>query len=152
MGLARLTTLISDVFDRGVSHPGLSTSGRQALAVLDGAGRPLSPTEIAERLLLTTASITSLLNTLERRGWILREADARDRRRQLISLTDEGQRLVDDMLPQIVALQAALMQDVAESDRQDLLRILDTIRATAVRLDAREVAASAPPRGRRKRS
>ncbi len=152
MGLARLTTLISDVFDRGVHRPGLSTTGRQALAVLDGAGRPLSPTEIAERLLLTTASITSLLNTLERRGWVLREADARDRRKQLISLTEDGQRLVDDILPRIVALQAAIMQDVPEDDRQDLQRILDTIRTTASSLDAEEVAASAPPRGKRKRS
>ncbi len=151
MGLARLTTLISDVFDRGVHRPGLSSTGRQALAVLDGAGEPLSPTEIAGRLLLTTASITSLLNTLERRGWVLRQADARDRRKQLISLTEEGQRLVDDILPQIVALQAAIMQEVSENDRQNLLRILDTIRTTASHLDPEAVAVAAPPRGKRKR-
>jgi DNA-binding MarR family transcriptional regulator len=152
MTLARLTSLVSEVFDRGVRHPGLSATGRQALAVLDGAGEPLSPTEIAERLLLTTASITSLLYTLERRGWIRRQSDPRDRRKQLISLTGEGQRLVDDMLPRIVALQAAIMEHVSENDRRHLLRTLDIIRATAGQLDAEDVAAAAPPRGKRKRT
>ena len=41
----------------------LSQSALQALAIVDGAGEPLEPTVIAERRLVTTGSMTSLLAT-----------------------------------------------------------------------------------------
>ena len=50
----------------------LSPSARQVLAVVEGAGQPLEPSVIAERVLITTASMTSVLDTLERRGLIQR--------------------------------------------------------------------------------
>ena len=149
--MGRLTTLVTEVFNRGLRRHGVSATGRQALAALDGAGQPLSPTAIAERLLLTTASITSLLDTLEGRGWVIRQDDPSDRRKQLVSLTVTGQQLVDEMLPEIVALQAAIMEDVAENDRQQLLRTLDRIHATITRLDPEAIAAAAPRRGKRPR-
>ena len=43
----------------------LSASAFQALAILDGAGEALAPHVIAERLLVSSASMTSLLDTLE---------------------------------------------------------------------------------------
>ena len=48
----------------------LSPSGRQILAVVEGAGEPLEPSVIAERLLITTGSVTSLLDNLEKRDLI----------------------------------------------------------------------------------
>ena len=57
---------------KALRHHGLSMAGREAIAVIEGAGKPISPTTIAERLLVTTASVTSLLDTLERRGLVVR--------------------------------------------------------------------------------
>ena len=48
----------------------LSPSARQVLAVVEGAGQPLEPSVIAERVLITTGSMTSILDTLEKRGLI----------------------------------------------------------------------------------
>ena len=57
--------------ERRIEHTlGVSQSVTQALAVVDGAGRTLTPTEISERTLL--ASATAVLDTLERQGWIRR--------------------------------------------------------------------------------
>jgi len=106
----------------------LSAAARQALAVLDGAGEPLSPTEIARRLIVTTASVTSLLDTLERRGLIERRPDPDDRRRLLIAVTPAAQRLVRRYVPQIVAVQEAVMKDIPEHDRQQLIAVLARIR------------------------
>ena len=44
----------------------LSPSARGVLAVVEGAGQPLEPSVIAERLVVTTGSMTSLLDNLER--------------------------------------------------------------------------------------
>jgi DNA-binding MarR family transcriptional regulator len=106
----------------------LSAAARQALAVLEGAGEPLSPTEIARRLIISTASVTSLLDTLERRELVERRPDPNDRRGLLIAITPAAQRLVQQYVPQVVALQAAVMQDIDEHDRQQVIAVLRRIR------------------------
>ena len=124
----------------------LSPAGRQALAILDGAGAPLSPTVIAERLLVTTASVTSLLDTLERRSLVTRSPDPDDRRKVLVALTSDGRRAVDEFLPQMVALQTAMVAGLSEAHRQQLLQSLAAIRSAVVALDLADIVAAAPPR------
>ena len=64
----------------------LSPSARQILAVVEGAGEPLEPSIIAERLLITTGSVTSLLDNLEKRGLIRRLPHPDDRRKLLVEI------------------------------------------------------------------
>jgi DNA-binding MarR family transcriptional regulator len=105
----------------------LSAGARQALAVLEGAGEPLRPTEIARRLIISTASVTSLLDTLERRGLVERRPDPNDRRGLLIAITPAAQHLVQQYVPQVVALQTAVMNDIDEPDRQQVIAVLRRI-------------------------
>ena len=135
-----------------LSDYGLSPTARQALAALDGHGTPLTPGEVADRLLLTPASISSLLDTLERRGLVSRTRDPDDRRRVLVQITPEGRELVARFVPEAVALQTAVMSRVTEADRARLVRILATIRETAAELDGAAIVSSVrPPRRRRAR-
>ena len=129
----------------------LSAAGRETLAVLEGAGGPLSPGVIAERLIVTAATMTSVLDTLERRGLVARTVDKADRRRQLVSITPAGREAVDAFLPQIVALQTELMRGFSEDERAQLTAYLDRIRAALTELEERadDVVASAQPRRRK---
>ncbi|MGH3942741.1 MAG: MarR family winged helix-turn-helix transcriptional regulator [Pseudonocardiaceae bacterium] len=52
----------------------------------------LTPTAIADRLSMTTASVTGLLDRLADSGYLVRKPNPRDRRSILITLTDDGQR------------------------------------------------------------
>jgi DNA-binding MarR family transcriptional regulator len=156
MALVQTSDASIAMVNRALRRHGLSAAGRQALAVLEGAGQPLSPPTISERLIVSTASVTSLLDTLERRGLVIRLPDPDDRRRLLVSLTDEGQRVVDEFLPEVVALQTAVMEPISEPDRQRLLRSLAAIRA-AIRaaiaaVDVEAVVSAAPRRVRPQRS
>jgi DNA-binding MarR family transcriptional regulator len=135
--------------DKALRHHRLSQAGRQALAVLEGAGQPLSPTTLAERLIVTTASVTSLLDTLERRGLVQRRPDPTDRRRLLVALTDDGRALVEQFLPEVVALQTAVMAELSETQRQQLLRLLSKVRDGMATTDPEAVVRDAPRRGRR---
>src|SRR3984957_18178680 len=108
---------------------GLSASAFQTLAIIDGAGGPLAGHVIAERLLVSSASMTSLVDTLERRGLVERRPHPTDRRKVLIQLTPDGQRVVDQQLPAIHAVIAQAISTLAESDREHLLTSLTTIRA-----------------------
>lgn len=134
--------------NRATSAFDVSGAGRQALAIIEGAGGQLSPTLIAQRLFVTTASMTSLIDTLERRGFVRRLPDPDDRRKILVALTDAGQEAVDGFLPVIIALQTAALARLSEVERGQLLHCLAVIRETVEELDADAVAAAALPRVR----
>jgi DNA-binding MarR family transcriptional regulator len=128
VGIVRAGEAFVALTNQALNGYQLSPAARQALAVLDGAGQPLSPTEIARRLIVTTASITSLLDTLQRRGLVERQPDPADRRRLLITITPAAQDLVRRFVPEVVALQASVMKDIAEEDRRQFAAVLTRIR------------------------
>lgn len=147
MALVRTSERLLASFDQALRHHRLSRAGREALAVLEGAGQALSPTSIAERLIVTTASVTSLLDTLERRGLVERHPDPTDRRRLLIEITPDGKAIVDQFLPEVVALQTAALATLTEVQRRQLVELLATLGANLTTLDAAEVIRAAAPRG-----
>ena len=62
-------------------------------------GGSMSPTELSKRIFRTRHSITSLVDTLERQGLVRREANLKDRRSINVTLTPEGKRLFERMVP-----------------------------------------------------
>ncbi len=50
------------------AHFDMPMDAGAVLAVLDGAGRPLTPSQISERVLVASATMTTTLDLLERRG------------------------------------------------------------------------------------
>ena len=59
----------------------------------------LSQIEVANRMKIERASLTIMLNTVEKAGLIKRKVDAQDRRKQLISLTRKGRALQSVLVP-----------------------------------------------------
>jgi DNA-binding MarR family transcriptional regulator len=128
VNLVHTSALLLDEINRHRSAVApLSPSASQVLAVLDGAGEPLSSTEIADRLLVTTASMTSLLDTLERRALVLRVAHPSDRRKILVDITDEGRRIVDEMLPVVHAASSRALGRLSDREQETLTRILGKV-------------------------
>jgi DNA-binding MarR family transcriptional regulator len=54
-----------------------------------------TPSELAERLALSTGAMADRLDRLEEAGLIVRERDPHDRRSVLVHMTDEGRRVFD---------------------------------------------------------
>ncbi len=106
----------------GIKHPVLT-----ALAVLDGAGEPLTPSEIADRVLVASATMTATLDVLERRGWVRRLPNPADRRSVLVEITAEGRAITDLALPGIRVVEKAMMQDLTADERAQLVNLLDKV-------------------------
>jgi len=106
-----------------------------ALAVIDGAGRALTPSEIGQRVLLPSASITSTLDILEQRGWVLRVPNPDDRRSLLIEITPEGRRIADQLLPGIRELERATMSALTKKERTQMLALLAKVLARSAELE-----------------
>lgn len=128
---------------------GLSASAFQTLAILEGAGEPLPAHVIAGQLLVSSASMTSLLDTLERRGLVERHRHPDDRRKILVHLTDEAHGVVDEMLPIIHAVITAAVADLTEPERERLIRSLTTIWASLGEIAGQPIPTPKPRRRRR---
>jgi DNA-binding MarR family transcriptional regulator len=66
----------------------LSPHQRRLLSMIESRPRTLS--EIADIQGVTRATATTLVTTLEARGWVARNHDVQDRRRVLVTVTDSG--------------------------------------------------------------
>jgi DNA-binding MarR family transcriptional regulator len=124
----------------------LSPTAWEILAVIDGAGEPLAPGVIAERLLVTSGTMTALLDTLQRRRLIQRIPHPADRRKLLIDITPEARRLVDAMLPRVHGGFRDIFAPFDEGERAALIDLLGRLQT-----HLRELAAAAPSAGPERR-
>lgn len=111
----------------------LSPTAKLALAVIEGAGSPLEPSAIAERLLITSGSMTSMLDTLEKRGFVRRLPHPDDRRKLLIEITDAGVAVVDELLPSIHQRERVVIDGaLSAAEQSELLRLLARVQQAAL--------------------
>jgi DNA-binding MarR family transcriptional regulator len=114
---------------------------------LSGASLPQTPAELADKAGVARATITGLVDTLERDGLVTRRHDSGDRRMMLIHLTPKGQAALEAMLPGHFKQMAAQMAALSEQERKTLVRLLNKVAAkeTPLAHDTRShVAAGAP--------
>jgi len=110
---------------------GLSHAAGNALAVIEGAGGPVTPGDISAAMHITSGSITSLLDTLERRGLVRRFAHGEDRRKVLVDITPDAQQLLDDALPSMQLLARRLLRDMTDDEQGLLLELIERASASA---------------------
>jgi len=92
-----------------------------------GTSDPRTPAQLAEAAGVTRATMTGLIDTLEKDGLVRREPDPRDRRMMSVLLTPEGQELVNRILPSHFAIMARVMEALSESERRSLVGLLARI-------------------------
>ena len=109
------------------------------LAVLDGLGGRATAAEVGKHMPITSAAITSLVDTNERKGFVGRHPDPDDRRKVQIVLTDEGRFLIDRLLPGIHQLELQIVDVLSTSEQKTLLELLGRIQGAALQ------AAEQPP-------
>jgi DNA-binding MarR family transcriptional regulator len=112
---------------------GLSHAALNALAVIEGNGSPMAAGEVGAHMHITSGTMTSVLDTLERNGYIERLTDPDDRRRVLVDVTPEAQAVLDRLLPEAVQTTTAVMR---EFDDKELHAFLDTLARIRVAIAA----------------
>jgi len=77
---------------------------------------------------ITSGTMTSVLDTLERNGYIERLTDPDDRRRVLVDVTPEAQAVLNRLLPEVVQTTTVVMAGIDEKELYDFLGTLARIR------------------------
>lgn len=91
---------------------------------LENQRQARTPAELADLAGVTRATMTGLIDTLERDGLVRREHDPEDRRMMRVHLTDRGEGALRSLLPKHFRVMARLMAPLSESERKTLVTLL----------------------------
>lgn len=107
---------------------GISQGRFTIIMLLLKSGDPgLSPSELAEKAGVSRATITGLVDGLERDGFIERHQAPTDRRGIVINLTGKGKSFLDHMLPTHFARIAKVMEPLNDGERAQLKGLLQKV-------------------------
>lgn len=110
----------------------LSPTQYNALRILRGAGESGLPCSvIGERMINHDPDITRLMNRLERRGWVQRRRDSRDRRVITTHITKAGLELLERLQQTTKVFLSKGLGRMGESKLRSLIRFLDSARELA---------------------
>jgi DNA-binding MarR family transcriptional regulator len=123
--MLRLLRIFERDRERVLESVGLEAWSFDTLAVIrrDEAG-VVTAGELAAAVVVTLGTMTTRLKSLERRGWVVRQPAAHDRRVVEVSLTDDGERRFDAVFADVLECQRAIVEPLAEADADELMRLL----------------------------
>jgi DNA-binding MarR family transcriptional regulator len=127
MQIVRAANLISQDIDRSIHRPlGWSVAGYRIMAAIYAEG-PLEPTRLARVSGVSSPSVSSVLETLEKASLITRERDSPDRRTLTVHLTEAGVNAVRIASARQFRREQAWLSNLSDWDLATLSRIMRKI-------------------------
>lgn len=113
---------------------GLSLVGAHAIALLEVHG-PMPMSRLADDLGVALPNATGIIGRLAERGIVEREHADADRRVVLVSLNDNGRRLVGEMEDARRGRIRRLVEELTPAQQERLLHAVRDLRAAAAKVD-----------------
>jgi MarR family 2-MHQ and catechol resistance regulon transcriptional repressor len=131
---------LSLLAEGSIRKVGLCLTDFAALEALLHKG-PLTISEIQDRVLLASGSMTAAVDRLEKLGLVVRKASPSDRRARVLELTPQGKRLAASCFEQHAKDLEALMSALSEKEKEQTYRTLKKLGLLAAeRLNEQEAA------------
>jgi len=109
--------------EQSIVQAGLCLTDFAALEALLHKG-PLTISEIQEKVLLASGSMTAAVDRLEKLGLVVRKSSPSDRRARVVKLTPKGKRLAASRFEQHAKDLEALMSALSENEKEQIYRSL----------------------------
>jgi DNA-binding MarR family transcriptional regulator len=97
---------------------------------------PTTPAELADMVSCTRATMTGLIDTLEKDGMVTRQQDPNDRRMMRVRITTSGRAFIDRLFPQHLRRVSTILGCLTESEQRLLVGFLQKIADHAATIDA----------------
>jgi MarR family 2-MHQ and catechol resistance regulon transcriptional repressor len=124
--LMRAANSVASVVNTTLGQVDLTPSQFGVLEALYHLG-PMCQKALAEKLLVTGGNITMVIDNLEKRDLVRRQRDPDDRRYVTITLTREGKKLIDSILPNHVRGIVTAMSALPADEQKELGRLCRTL-------------------------
>lgn len=135
LNIVRTSNLLSQKGGLLFRRFGLTEAQFNVLFVLRHKERMLTQSDLGKRLLVTRASVTSVLDKLEKKGLIRRSVVRGNRRIYHVDLTAEGLELINEVEPLYRKSIQLVLKDFDEEACRELIVNIEKIRARCHLLD-----------------
>jgi DNA-binding MarR family transcriptional regulator len=98
------------------------------LLLMKCSGQGATPASLADKTGVTRATISGLLDGLEKDGMIERRPDPEDRRLIRVNLTPAGNSFLDKILPGYTRWLSSIVEPLSSEERRHLVSLLEKIR------------------------
>ncbi|MEH6524778.1 MAG: MarR family transcriptional regulator [Sneathiella sp.] len=105
---------------------GLSRSEWRAFALL-GQKSTMTATEIAHFSTMDKTKVSRALYALEKRSWLIRRQDDKDRRLEHIALTTFGQQAYEKLVPKMLKIETDMIAKLGDANFAALKQGLDAL-------------------------
>ena len=127
----RAATAVRRRAERAVlSEFGLSWGGFTTLWVLWVWGE-MQTADLADECDLSKGTLTGVVKTLERRGFVERRQVESDRRRVTVSLTGAGLDTIERLFPRFNLYEGEMMSELSKAEKRELAELLRRVIVTA---------------------
>jgi MarR family transcriptional regulator, 2-MHQ and catechol-resistance regulon repressor len=110
------------VVECSIGGTGLVLSDFTVLEALLHKG-PLTISEIQDKILLASGSMTAAVDRVEHKGLVVRKATTKDRRARVLDLTETGRDLIRPAFAQHAADIAEIMSVLSSGEKKQLYRL-----------------------------
>ena len=87
----------------------------------------MDSTSLAERSALLTPSLTRIINSMQSKGLVVQRRDKIDKRRQIITITASGQKIIDDNLVEATVTMQKVKNSLGADNYEKLLDLLSLL-------------------------
>lgn len=124
--LVRLFRDIMDIEERAIITPEFSDITNNDMHVIEaiGTGAPKNMTSIARELSVTVGTLTIAMNSLVKKGYVIRERGKEDRRVVYISLSEKGRKAHEHHARFHQEMIEAVKKDLSEEEMRQLIQAL----------------------------
>lgn len=126
MNTIRTADMLFDRIGRLLRPLNVSAAGGLVLGILRDRGT-MSPSELGERLIVTRATVTGVVDSLEHRGFVRRSANPADRRSLLIEITPPGLDVAQELRTLIHRHEKAWMGIFSDPELRSYIEVLHRI-------------------------
>ena len=132
LSLMRIGSDLLELLDGRLLEHNLLHGRWITLILLMRNGWESQPSMLAEQQGVSRATMTGLLDVLEREGFVVRTASEKDSRQKLVKITARGRRLLDRTLPSHYDWGGGMLTHFTSAEKKELARLLEKFRENLV--------------------
>lgn len=91
------------------------------------AGQPMSQRQLAELLLIDASDMVRIVDSLEDHGWVKRDRDPKDRRRQIVTATKKGSKALSSLSSDVAQAEDRALEASSQKQLKSIKKLAQAI-------------------------
>jgi DNA-binding MarR family transcriptional regulator len=118
---------INDIYHVWARKHGIQDTVLFVLYVINETSPYCTQNEICDKLFLPKQTVSLILSGLEKKGYILRKVNPKDRRNKIVSFTDQGGQYAKVILGELKSAEIEALSNMSEEQRRDMVESFSSL-------------------------